>query len=305
MAYGDKLLELAGDNKDIVALDADLCNSTMSCVIEQNFPDRFFEMSIAEQNMVATAAGMALKGKIPFVNTFAVFLTGRAFDQIRQSVAYPGLNVKLCGSSAGFSDFGDGATHQTVEDIALMRALPNMTVLCPADEIETKAMVAFMAQYKGPVYLRLDRNDTPIILDDSYKFELGKPTVITEGSDVTIFATGRMVSVALKAAESLKANDGITAKVVNIGTIKPLDTKMVQELAKSTGAVVTVEEHNVYGGMGSAIAESLMTSKIPIVPVGVADRFGQSAMTVEDLLVEYGLTDDAVAKAAREVISYK
>ncbi len=304
MAYGEKLLELAGANKDIVALDADLSKSTMSCLIEENYPDRFFEMSIAEQNMVATAAGMALKGKIPFVNTFAVFLTGRAFDQIRQSVAYPGLNVKLCGSSAGLSDFGDGATHQTVEDIALMRALPNMTVLSPVDEIETKAMVEFMVRYNGPVYLRLDRNDTPIILDDSYTFDLGKPNVVAEGSDVTIFATGRMVSVALQAADRLES-DNVSAKVVNVGTIKPLDEKTVQELAGSTGAAVTVEEHSVYGGLGSAVAERLMTSKIPIVPVGIADRFGQSAMNVEDLLVEYGLTDEAVAQAAQRVISYK
>ncbi len=305
LAYGEKLLELARSNKDIVALDADLNTSTMSCLIEQNYPERFFEMSIAEQNMVATAAGMALKGKIPFVNSFAVFLTGRAFDQVRQSVAYPALNVKICGSSAGLSDYGDGATHQSVEDIALMRALPNMVVLSPVDEIETRAMVEFMVGHKGPVYLRLDRNDTPIILDDSYKFELGKPTLIAEGTDVTIFATGRMVSIAIGAAETLKANDNISAQIVNVGTIKPLDQAAVQKFAGKTGAVVTAEEHNVFGGMGSAIAESLMTSKIPIVPVGVQDRFGQSAMTYEELLVEYGLTEEAIAQAARKVITYK
>ena len=168
IAYGEKLLELAHTNKDIVALDGDLSKSTMSCLLEEAYPERFFEMSIAEQNMVATAAGMALKGKIPFANSFAVFLTGRAFDQVRQSVAYPALNVKICGSSAGLSDFGDGATHQSIEDIALMRALPNMIVLSPVDEIETREMVDFMVRHKGPVYLRLDRNDTPIILDTSY-----------------------------------------------------------------------------------------------------------------------------------------
>ena len=305
IAYGEKLLELAHKNKNIVALDGDLSKSTMSCLLEEAYPERFFEMSIAEQNMMATAAGMALKGKIPFTNSFAVFLTGRAFDQVRQSVAYPALNVKICGSSAGLSDFGDGATHQSVEDIALMRALPNMIVLSPVDEIETRAMVEFMVDHNGPVYLRLDRNDTPIILDDSYKFELGKPNVITEGSDVTIFATGRMVSVALEAAELLKSSDGVSAQVINVGTIKPLDEKIVRGFAEKTGAVVTAEEHNVYGGMGSAIAESLMTSKIPIVPVGVKDRFGQSAKDYEQLRAEYGLTKEAIADAARQAITYK
>ena len=304
-AYGEKLLELAHDNKDIVALDGDLSKSTMSCLIEETYPDRFFEMSIAEQNMVATAAGMALKGKIPFVNSFAVFLTGRAFDQVRQSVAYPALNVKICGSSAGLSDFGDGATHQSIEDIALMRSLPNMIVLSPVDEIETKAMVDFMVRHNGPVYLRLDRNDTPIILDTSYKFDLGKPNLISEGSDVTIFASGRMVSIAMKAAELLKETDSVSAQIVNVGTIKPLDQKTVQGFAEKTGAVVTAEEHNVFGGMGSAIAESLMTSKIPIVPVGVNDRFGQSAKTFEELLVEYGLTEESIAEAARKVLTFK
>ena len=305
IAYGEKLLELAHGNKDIVALDADLSKSTMSCLIEENYPERFFEMSIAEQNMVATAAGMALKGKIPFVNSFAVFLTGRAFDQVRQSVAYPALNVKICGSSAGLSDFGDGATHQSVEDMALMRALPNMVVLSPVDEIETREMVDFMVRHNGPVYLRLDRNDTPVILDSSYKFDLGKPNLIVEGSDLTIFATGRMVSVALKAAELLKTTDNISAQIVNVGTIKPLDQQAVQEFAQKTGAVVTAEEHNVFGGMGSAIAEALMISKIPIVPVGVKDRFGQSAMTYEELLAEYGLTEESIAQAARKVLTYK
>lgn len=305
LAYGERLLELAHTNNDIVSLDGDLSKSTMSCLIEEAYPDRFFEMSIAEQNMVATAAGMALKGKIPFVNSFAVFLTGRAFDQVRQSVAYPSLNVKLCGSSAGLSDFGDGATHQTVEDLALMRALPNMTVLSPLDEIETRMMVDFMVDYNGPVYLRLDRNDTPLLLDDSYRFRLGKPNLIKEGTDLTIFATGRMVSISLKAAELLADSDGISAQVVNVGTIKPLDKKTVWSFAQKTGAVVTAEEHNVFGGLGSAIAETLMLSKIPLVPVGIQDRFGQSAHTFEELLVEYGLTEKSVAEAAKTVLSVK
>ena len=304
IAYGEELLELAKTNQDIVSLDADLSKSTMSCLIEEHFPERFFEMSIAEQNMVATAAGMALKGKIPFVNSFAVFLTGRSFDQIRQSVAYPATNVKVCGSSSGLSDFGDGATHQSIEDIALMRALPNMIVLSPVDEIETRAMVRFMVEHQGPIYIRLDRGDTPLILDESYQFSLGEPTVIKEGQDVTIFATGQMVQLALQAAATL-ADEGISAEVVNIGTIKPMNQQAVIELAEKTKAVVTVEEHNVYGGMGSAVAEALMKSKVPIVPIGVKDRFGQSAKTYEELLVEYDITEEAVCGAVKEVLSVK
>ena len=185
IAYGETLLALARENRDIVALDADLSKSTMSCLIEQEFPDRYFEMSIAEQNMVATAAGMALKGKIPFVNSFAVFLTGQSLRQVRQSIAYPANNVKLCGSSSGLSDYGDGATHQSIEDMALMRALPNMVVLSPADEIETREMVRFMAAYRGPVYIRLDRNDTPVILDEDYRFVLGKPCLVPRGTETS------------------------------------------------------------------------------------------------------------------------
>ena len=300
IAYGEKLLELAKINRDIVALDADLSKSTMSCLIEEHLPERFFEMSIAEQNMVTTAAGMALKGKIPFVNSFAVFLTGRAFDQIRQSVAYPATNVKLCGSSSGFSDFGDGATHQSIEDLALMRVLPNMVVLSPVDEIETREMVKFMVNHEGPVYIRLDRNETPIILPENYQFVPGQPTVIKEGRDVIIFATGRMVSLAINAAVKLD-KEKIAAEIVNIGTIKPMNEEAIVQLARKTKAVVTIEEHNIHGGMGSAIAETLMKTKIPIVPIGIQDRFGQSARSYEELLEEYGLTEEAIYKAVKEV----
>jgi len=304
IAYGEELLELAKSNRDIVALDADLSKSTMTCLIEEHLPERFFEMSIAEQNMVATAAGMALKGKIPFVNSFAVFLTGRAFDQIRQSVAYPATNVKICGSSSGFSDFGDGATHQSIEDLTLMRALPNMIVLSPVDEIETRAMVRFMVDYEGPVYLRLDRNDVPIVLDETYQFELGKPTPLVEGSDVTIFATGFMVSLTMNVATQLHT-EGISVQVVNIGTLKPMDDAAIIQLAKKTNAVVTVEEHNIRGGLGSAIAEALMKTKVPIVPVGVEDRFGQSAHSYPELLEEYGLTEETISRAVKEVLTLK
>ncbi len=304
IAYGEELLELAKTNNDIVALDADLSKSTMSCLIEEHFPERFFEMSIAEQNMVATAAGMALKGKIPFVNSFAVFITGRAFDQVRQSVAYPAANVKVCGSSSGFSDFGDGATHQSIEDLALMRALPNMMVLSPVDEIETRAMVRFMVAHKGPVYIRLPRNEVPLILHEDYQFKPGEPTIIREGKDVTIFATGLMVSLAVKAADTLD-KEGISTEIVNIGVIKPMNEEAIMKLANKTKVIVTAEEHNIHGGLGSAIAEVLMKTKIPIVAVGVKDRFGQSAHSYEELLVEYGLTKDAIYQAAKEVLTLK
>lgn len=304
IAYGEELLALAKSNRNIVALDADLSKSTMTCLIEEHLREQFFEMSIAEQNMIATAAGMALKGKIPFVNSFAVFLTGRAFDQIRQSVAYPTTNVKLCGSSSGFSDFGDGATHQSIEDLALMRALPNMIVLSPLDEFETRAMVRFMAAYQGPVYIRLDRNEVPILFDESYQFVLGEPAVIRAGQDVTIFSTGQILNRALEAAETL-AQEGISVEVVNIGTLKPMNRESVIKLASKTNAVVTVEEHNIYGGLGSAIAEALMKTKVPIVPVGVQDRFGQSAHTYEELLAEYGLTKETVYHAVKEVLAVK
>ncbi len=304
IAYGEEVLELAKTNQNIVSLDADLSKSTMSCLIEEHFPERFFEMSIAEQNMVATAAGMALKGKIPFVNSFAVFLTGRAFDQIRQSVAYPANNVKVCGSSSGLSDFGDGATHQSIEDLALMRSLPNMIVLSPVDEIETRAMVRFMAEHQGPVYIRLDRGDVPLVFDESYRFKLGEPTVIQTGSDVTIFGTGQIIGLALQAAERLAQHD-ISAEVVNVGTIKPLNEHVVMKLAEKTKAIVTVEEHNIHGGLGSAIAETLMKSKVPIVPVGINDRFGQSAKTYDALLTEYGITTDAICDAVKEVLTLK
>ncbi len=304
IAYGEELLELAKKNKNIVALDGDLSKSTMTCLIEEAFPERYFEMSIAEANMVATAAGMALKGKIPFVNSFAVFITGRAFDQVRQSVAYPSTNVKICGSSSGFSDFGDGATHQSVEDLALMRCLPNMIVLSPVDEYETREMVRFMVDHQGPVYIRLDRNETPVILDEKYRFTLGEPNVIKPGKDVTIFATGQMVSLALTAADRL-AQDNCSAQVINVGTIKPMNEEAVRNLALKTGAVVTVEEHTIRGGLGSAVAEALMKTKIPIVPVGVQDRFGQSAAGYDDLLKVYGLTAEAITAASKEVLSLR
>ena len=230
-AYGETLVQLGRENKNIVVLDADLSKSTMTCFFEQEFPDRYFEMGIAEANMISFAAGLSLTGKIAFVNSFAVFSTGRPFDQIRQGVAIGKLNVKICGSSAGLSDFGDGATHQSVEDIAIMRAIPNMTVISPCDAIETKKAVRFAAEYDGPVYIRVSRNDLPEIFPYDMEFTLGKPVVLREGNDITVFATGTMVYEALVAAEKLSSL-GISARVVNVSTLKPVDDESIIKLAE-------------------------------------------------------------------------
>ncbi len=303
--YGKALLNLARQDRNIVALDADLCKSTMSCYIEAEYPERFFEMGIAEQNMVSTAAGLSLVDKIPFVNTFAVFLVGRAYDQIRQAISIGKLNVKIVGSSAGLSDFGDGATHQTVEDVALMRAIPNMTVIVPGDAIEVRAIVNEAYKYKGPVYIRISRNDMEDIFSEDQSFEIGKVYTVKQGRDITIFTMGTMLSVSLKAAQELE-DMGISAMVVNVSTLKPLDRQTIIRLAKSTGAVVTVEEHSVIGGLGSAIAEALRSEKnLPIEFVGIEDQFGQSSHNYEELLEFYGLTKENIAVAVKKVLSMK
>lgn len=293
-AYGRALLELARIDNRIWALDADLCTSTMSCYMEKEFPDRYVEAGIAEANMVGMAAGLALCGKIPFASTFAVFMTGRAFDQIRQSLCIPKLNVKLCGSSAGLSDYGDGSTHQTVEDIAIMRALPNMTVLSPGDARQTGAAVKAAAGWNGPVYLRVTRSDLDDLSGDG-SFEIGKIYQMREGADITIFATGSMVGRALKAAAELQAQ-GVTALVANVSTIKPLDAQSVRTLASKTRRVLTCEEHSVIGGLGSAVAEALSSSGIPVHFMGIEDTFGQSSNNEKALIEKYGLTAGDVVK---------
>ena len=296
-AYGEELLALAKENPRVVALDADLCGSTQSVVVEKNFPERYFEMGIGEQNMISVAAGLSLTGKIPFAHSFAVFASGRTFDQIRQSVCLPGLNVKIVGSSCGLSDFGDGATHQSFEDLATMRVLPHMPVLSPADAVETKWAVREAAAIDGPVYIRLNRNDLPVLFDENTSFETGKPLVLREGSDIALIGTGTMSAIALEAAGLLE-NRGISARVIHMGTIKPLDREALADAVKGVKGIVTCEEHTIYGGLGSAVAEALCTAPLPMRMVGIQDRYGQSAVHYQELLECYGLTREAVSEAA-------
>ncbi len=301
-AYGEELVELGRENGKIVVLEADLGKSTMSILFQNAFPGRYFEMGIAEANMASTAAGLALTGKIPFINSFAVFATGRCFDQLRQTIAIAGLNVNICGSSAGLSDFGDGSTHQSVEDMATMRAIPNMTVLVPVDAVETRKMVRAMAAHPGPCYIRINRNDLPYFTDDAAEFKIGKLYPIRDGRDVVVFANGVMVAKAVEAAESL-AQEGVSVKVVNVSTVKPLDKQGVIALAKGCQAVVTAEEHSVIGGLGGAIAEALSEVRdIPLGLVGIEDRFGTSAVNYDELLVHYGLTADAVKAKIKKLL---
>jgi transketolase len=285
--YGRALLELARADRNVFALDADLCKSTMTCLVEKELPAQYVEMGIAEQNMLSTAAGLALSGKIAFANSFAVFLTGRAFDQIRQAISLSRLNVKIVGSSAGLSDFGDGSTHQSIEDVALMRSIPNMTVVVPADGLQTRAAVRAIAAHPGPVYLRIGRGDLPDVTAESDSFVIGRLQRLREGSDVTVFAMGTMVQVALAAAEL--AAEGLSVRVVNTPTLKPLDPAAVVAETCGTRAVVTTEEHSIVGGLGSTIAECLRRERLPIEFHGVADVFGQSSNTPQPLLDHYGL----------------
>lgn len=301
MAYGSTLVEIGAGNKDIVVLDADLGSSTMGKLFEQTYPERHYEMGIAEANMLSVCAGMAQTGKIPFANSFAVFVGGRAYDQIRQTIAIGKLNVKVVGSSAGLSDFGDGATHQSVEDMAIMRAIPNMVVICPADANETVEATKAMAAYNGPVYMRLNRNDYENVTEEGRPFEIGKPSVLREGGDVVVFATGYPVGLALKAAEELAGR--ISVKVVNVSTIKPLDEEVIGRLAGECKAVVTVEEHSVVGGLGSAIAEALRLSRKPIEFIGLNDTFGCSAHGYEELLEHYGITKEAVVRTIEKCMN--
>ena len=303
-AYGEALAELGAINNQVVVLDADLSKSTKTNDFKKVYPERFFNLGIAEQNLLGTAAGFAAAGKIPFASSFAVFAVGRAYDQIRNSIAYPNLNVKIAATHAGLTVGEDGGSHQMLEDIALMRAVPNMTVIVPADGVETKQVVMAVAEHQGPVYIRLGRPKVPVLLGDDYKFEIGKGVVLKEGTDVTLIGTGIMVSKAMEAAELLAA-DGISAAVVNISTIKPLDTALITEMAQKTGAVVTAEEHNIYGGLGSAVAEVLVeTCPVPMARVGVEDKFGESGLP-DELLEKYGLTAANIAAKAKAVVAKK
>ena len=300
-AYGETLVELGKTNKDIVVLEADLGKSTMSILFQNAYPERFFEMSIAEQNMASTAAGLALAGKIPFISSFAVFASGRCYDQLRQTISIAKLNVKICGSSSGLSDFGDGSTHQSVEDVAIMRAIPNMTVLVPADAVETRKMVKAMVRWPGPVYLRINRSELPILTSEEGEYQIGKLDTVREGQNVVVFANGVMVSKSLEAAETLEKY-GISVKVVNVSTVKPLDRQAVVDCVKRCWGVVTAEEHSVIGGLGGAIAEALRGEVgQPLEFVGIQDQFGTSAYNYPELLEYYGLTSQAIVSSIRKM----
>ena len=299
MVYGNTLVELGRQDQRIVVLDADLGGSTMGKLFEAEFPERHFEMGIAEANMTSVAAGLAQTGKIPFTNSFAVFAGGRAYDQIRQTIAIGKLNVKICGSSSGLSDFGDGATHQCVEDMAIFRAVPNMTVICPADANETREAVKAIARMDGPCYLRLNRNDYPNVTEEGAPFEIGVPKLLKDGTDIALFAVGYMTGVALEAARELEGS--ISVRVINVSTIKPMDKEMIRKMAEGCRAVVTAEEHNVAGGLGSAVAEALCENPIPMKMVGIKDTFGCSGHNYQEVLAYHGLTKEAVAEAVREM----
>ena len=303
-AYGDALVELGKENPNIVVLDADLSKSTKTGVFAKAFPDRHFNFGVAEANMISTAAGLATAGKIPFASSFAVFASGRVWDQVRMSVCYPELNVKIVATHGGITVGEDGASHQANEDIALMRALPNITVIVPADAVETKKAVRAIAEYVGPVYMRLGRSEVPTIFDESYDFAIGRAVIVRPGDDVSIFACGIMTAEALEAAEMLAA-EGISAEVVNVSTIKPLDAETILASVQKTGCAVSAEEHNIIGGLRSAIAEALIDAyPVPMERVGVPDTFTESGKPAE-LLKKYGMTPADIAGAAKLAIQHK
>ncbi|MDI7276348.1 MAG: transketolase family protein, partial [Anaerolineae bacterium] len=288
VAYGEALLALGQARRDVVVLDADLYRSTRTVLFAEAFPDRFFDLGIAEQDMVSTAAGLAASGLVPYCNSFAMFITARCYDQIRIQIAYPSLPVKLVGSSAGLTQGPDGASHQSLEDISLMRGLPNMAVVVPADDVETRQATTAIADWPGPVYLRLGRYPTPRIFDETYRFEVGRTARLREGQDLVIFACGHLVAKALEAAELL-ARDGLGARVVNVSTIKPLDAEAVRREAAGLQRAFTVEEHSILGGLGSAVAEVLAEeARVPLTRLGVRDQFGESGLA-DELLEKHGL----------------
>lgn len=303
-AYGEYLVKLGEKNPNLVVLDADLSGATKTNIFKKAHPERHFNVGIAEANLMGMAAGLATAGKVPFASTFAIFGAGRAYEIIRNSICYPKLNVKIALTHAGISVGEDGGSHQSVEDIALMRVLPNMTVLSPADAIETEKMLDAAMTIDGPVYIRLGRSDVPVLFDESYHFELGKASMMKSGSDVTIIATGLMVAAALEAADQLK-EEGISAQVINMGSIKPIDVDAIKQAALTTGAIVTAEEHSIIGGLGGAVAEVLGDeAPVPLERVGVKDLFGQSGK-VTPLMEKYGLTANAIVAAAKKAVSRK
>ena len=304
-AYGKALVKLSKLNDKVVVLDADLSKSTKTAEFKAVAPERFINMGISEGNMMGVAAGLATCGKIPFASSFAMFAAGRAFEQIRNSICYPKLNVKVCATHAGLTVGEDGATHQSVEDISLMRSIPNMVVINPSDAVETEAAILAIAAYEGPCYVRLGRLAVETINDENnYKFEIGKGITLSEGNDVTIVATGMMVQLALEAKKEL-SKDGINARIVNIHTIKPIDGELLVKAAKETGAIVTAEEHSIIGGLGSAVSEVVAEGyPVPVVKVGIKDTFGESGKPGQ-LLEKYGLTVESIVNSAKRAISLK
>ena len=302
-SYGNALIELGKEDPNVVVLDADLAEATKTGMFKKVFPERHIDCGIAECNMAGVAAGLSLTGKIPFMSSFAMFAAGRAFEQIRNSIGYPHLNVKIGATHAGITVGEDGASHQCNEDIALMRTIPGMVVMCPSDDIEAKAAVRAAYEYEGPVYMRFGRAAVPVINDKpDYKFEIGKGTILKEGTGVTIVATGICVDSALKAADLLE-KDGISAEVINICTIKPLDEEIIINSAKKTGKVVTVEEHSVIGGLGSAVCDALCKSyPAPVYKIGMQDQFGESG-SAADLLVKYKLDGQGVYEQVKEFLA--
>ncbi len=301
-SYGNALAELGKEHENLVVLDADLAAATKTGVFKKAYPERFIDCGIAEANMTGVAAGLSTCGKVPFISSFAMFVAGRAFEQVRNSIGYPHLNVKIGATHAGITVGEDGATHQCNEDIALMRTIPGMVIINPADDLEARAAVKAAYEYEGPVYLRFGRLALPIIHNESsYKFEIGKGEILRDGKDVTIVATGAMVSNSLEAAEKLAA-DGIEAKVINIHTIKPLDEELVVVAAKETGKVVTVEEHSVIGGLGSAVCDALaMKNPTPVMKIGINDTFGESGPAVE-LLKKYQLDAESIYEKIKNFV---
>lgn len=303
-AYGKVLVELGRENPRVVALDADLSGSTKTGLFAKEFPERFFNAGIAEANLVGMAAGLAAGGMIPFASTFAVFAAGRAFEQVRQSMAYPKMNVKLVATHGGITVGEDGGSHQSVEDLAIMRALPNMTVLCPADGPETTAAIRAATAYRGPVYIRLGRSKVPTVFGGACDFAIGRGATLNPGADLTFVTTGLMTAQALDAARIL-AEEKISARVIHMGSVKPLDVDLLLKAARETGAIVTAEEHSVLGGLGGAVCETLAEGcPVPVERVGLRDVFGQSG-TAEELLVHYGLTPAHLVEAAERVLQRK
>lgn len=298
-SFGKALVELGKENKDVVVLTADLTGATKTSLFEKEFPDRFINVGIAEQNLIGISAGLATTGKIPFASTFAMFAAGRAYDQIRNSVAYPKLNVKICGTHAGVTVGEDGATHQMLEDLSLMRSIPNMTVLCPSDDTQTKWAIKEMAKFDGPVYIRLARVATPVIYDKNQKFEIGKMVQIGDGTDATIFATGVEVAETLKAKEELE-KENINIRVVDVHTIKPIDREMIVKCAKETKKIITIEDHSIIGGLGTAICE-VLSEEYPtkVIRMGMNDKFGKSGKA-EQLLKYFKLDSQAIIEKVKE-----